>query len=473
MLEKNDLALIGLAVMGQNLALNIARNGYSLAVYNRTPSKTHDLLARKSPNDKIFPAFDLSELVDSLKKPRKILLMVKAGQPVDEFLLQLYPLLEAGDVIIDGGNSHFLDTERREQEAEKRGFYYLGTGISGGEEGALHGPSIMPGGHQAGYEFIQDILLKAAAQTEDGPCCVYLGPGGAGHFVKMVHNGIEYALMELIAEAYDLMRKLFKMDPPAIAGVFKQWNQRENLNSFLLEISIEILNYRDPETGFYLIDLIDDRAEQKGTGKWTSQIALDFGVPIPTINQAVVTRILSAQKANRLKLAAKIRSKTPLSFSSQESQQFLTALADGLYLANLMAFNEGMQMLSVASQEKNWSLPLADIARIWKGGCILRTRLLNRIQLAFQDPNLEMLIESPEFIPDLQKKLSSLCHVAKIGVENHLPLPSFQGALASLEAWSSSSLPTNLIQAQRDFFGTHTYRRIDREGIFHTQWEDK
>ncbi|NLJ48176.1 MAG: NADP-dependent phosphogluconate dehydrogenase [Candidatus Atribacteria bacterium] len=469
--EKNDLALIGLAVMGQNLALNIARHGYSLVVFNRTPSKTHDLLARKSPNDKIFPAYDLSELVGSLKKPRKILLMVKAGQPVDEFLLQLYPLLEKGDVIIDGGNSHFLDTERRAQEAEKAGFYYLGTGISGGEEGALHGPSIMPGGHRTGYEFVQEIFLKAAAQTEDGPCCFYLGPGGAGHFVKMVHNGIEYALMELIAEAYDLMRKLLKMDPPAIAEVFKQWNQHENLNSFLLEISIKVLNYRDPETNFYLVDLIDDRAEQKGTGKWTSQVALDFGVPIPTINQAVVARILSARKANRVKLAAKIRSKNSLPFSERESQQFLTALADGLYLASLMAFNEGIQMLFVASQEKNWNLPLVDIARIWKGGCILRTRLLNRIQLALKNSALEMLIESPEFIHDLQKKLSSLCHVVKIGMENHIPLPSFQGALSSLESWSSSSLPTNLIQAQRDFFGAHTYRRIDREGIFHTQWE--
>lgn len=471
--EKNDFALIGLAVMGQNLALNIARHGYTVAVYNRTPTKIHDLMARKSPNDKIFPAFTLSELVGSLKKPRKILLMVKAGQPVDEFLLQLYPLLEAGDVIIDGGNSHFLDTERREQEAEKRGFYYLGTGISGGEEGALHGPSIMPGGHRAGYELIQDILFKAAAQTEDGPCCVYLGPGGAGHFVKMVHNGIEYALMELIAEVYDIMRKLFKMDPPSIAEVFKEWNKQENLNSFLLEISIKVLNYRDPETNFYLVDLIDDRAEQKGTGKWTSQIALDFGVPIPTINQAVVARLLSVRKANRVKLAAKIRSKTSFPFSEAESQQFLSTLADGLLLANLMAFNEGMQMLFVASQEKNWNLPLADIAKIWKGGCILRTQLLNRIQHAFQDPSLEMLIESPEFIPDLQKKLPSLRHIAKIGVENHLPLPSFQGALASLEAWSSSSLPTNLIQAQRDFFGAHTYRRIDQDGIFHTQWEEK
>ncbi len=473
MSEKCDLALIGLAVMGQNLALNIASHGYSLVVYNRTPSKTYDLLARKSAKDAIFPAFNLSELVNSLKKPRKILLMVKAGQPVDEFLAQLYPLLEEGDLIIDGGNSHFLDTERRCQEAEKHGLWYLGTGISGGEKGALHGPSIMPGGHRVGYELVKDILLMAAAQTEDGSCCTYLGPGGAGHFVKMVHNGIEYALMELIAEAYDLMRKLLKLDPPAIAEVFKFWNQQDNLNSYLLEITIKVLTYRDPETGCYLIDLIDDQAEQKGTGKWTSQTALDFGVPIPIINQAVVARILSTRKTNRLKLATQISSKVSPSFSNQESQWLLASLAEGLYLANLMAFNEGMQMLLVASQEKQWDLPLADIARIWKGGCILRTRLLNRIQASFRDPALEMLIESPEFIPDLQKNIPSLRQIVKIGVENHLPLLSFQGALASLEAWTSPLLPTNLIQAQRDFFGAHTYRRIDREGIFHTQWEDE
>ena len=471
--EKHDIALIGMAVMGQNLSLNIARHGYSVVVFNRTPSKTDDLIRRKSPKESIFPVYNLSDLVNSLKTPRKILLMVKAGPPIDEYITQLCSLLQTGDLIIDGGNSYFQDTERRERDAEKSGLFFLGTGISGGEEGALFGPSIMPGGHREGYEIVKDILLKAAAQTEDGPCCTYLGPGGAGHFVKMVHNGIEYALMEFIAEIYDMMRKIFRLNPPAIADFFEKLNDDENFNSYLLEITVKILRYRDPETGQFLIDFIDDKAEQKGTGKWTSKTSFDFGIPTPAINQAVVTRILSALKRNQLQPSTVYRTEDSFPSPHQLSKEVQSQFSEALYLANIVAFNEGFHLLAAASQEKNWNLPLSDIARIWKGGCILRTRLLNRIQSTFQDLNQELLIESPQFSSDIQKKIPSLRKVCILGIENQVPLPSLQSVLAFIDGWTASRLPTNLIQAQRDFFGAHTYRRIDREGIFHTQWEGK
>jgi len=472
-MENNcDIAIIGMAVMGQNLALNIASRGYSVMVYNRTPSKTEDLLRRKANHDRIIPANHLEDLVTSLKKPRKVMLMVKAGEPVDEFITQLTPLLEQGDLLIDGGNSYFKDTERREEEAENRGLLFLGTGISGGEEGALRGPSIMPGGHRAGYDLVKDIFLKSAAETVDGPCCTYLGQGGAGHFVKMVHNGIEYAMMELIAESYDLLRKVFKMNPPGIAEVFERWNDDDNLNSYLFEITTKILRRRDPETGYYLIDLISDQAEQKGTGKWTSQVSFDFGIPIPLINQAVVARTLSSLQETRLRLSKKYYKKTP-DFPVPVSDEWLAHLSDALYIGILCAFNEGMHLLSAASREKDWNLPLSEIVRIWKGGCILRTRLLNRIQPAFSDQTLEILLESPQFISDIRKKAISLRKTTMLGIEHQIPLPAFHAALSSIDGWTSSLLPANLIQAQRDYFGAHTYRRIDREGIFHTHWEEE
>jgi len=467
-----DLAIIGMAVMGQNLALNIAGKGYSVAVYNRTPSKTEDLLQRKTDQELIYPTYRIEDLIDSLKKPRKIMLMVKAGAPVDEFITLLNPLLKKGDLIIDGGNSYYKDTERRLREVENRGLLYLGTGISGGEEGALHGPSIMPGGHSAGYDLVQDIFLKAAAQTEDGPCCTYLGQGGAGHFVKMVHNGIEYALMELIAECYDLMRKVLKMEPPAMAAVFERWNHSDDLNSYLFEITANILKHFDQETGHSLIDLILDEAEQKGTGKWTSQISFDFGIPTPVINQAVVARTLSSFKETRLRQSEKYRWDKPDPPVS-ESNEFLSRFSDALFIGILVAFNEGMHLLSTASREKSWNLPLPEIARIWKGGCILRTRLLNRIQKALSNQNHGFLLESPDFVPDIHKKIISLRKTNILGIEHHVPLPAFHAVLSSLDGWTSPLLPANLIQAQRDYFGAHTYRRIDREGIFHTRWEEE
>ncbi|MCX7730137.1 MAG: NADP-dependent phosphogluconate dehydrogenase, partial [Candidatus Caldatribacterium sp.] len=395
-------------------------------------------------------------------------LMVKAGKAVDEFIQALFPLLEEGDLVIDGGNSFFQDTDRRLKEAESRGILFLGMGISGGEHGALYGPSLMPGGHRKGYELVQDILEKTAAQVADGPCCAYLGPGSCGHFVKMVHNGIEYAFMEAIAEIYDLLRKIFGLQAEAIADVFHRFNTLPSLNSYLVEITEKVLRYKDPETGKHLVDLILDAAEQKGTGKWTAQVALDLGIPLFTITHSVMTRSLSSFKNERMQIAQRIFS--PARTRSWSSDLF-TLLADALYLTELVAFSEGFHLLGEASRAFDYQLNLPEVARIWKGGCILKASLLERIQKALSLCDAPLLFATSEFQEEVGNKLSALRSVCALGFEHGVPLPALSSALAYLDAWRSVSLPANLIQAQRDYFGAHTYRRIDKGGVFHTEWE--
>ncbi|MEN3203382.1 MAG: NADP-dependent phosphogluconate dehydrogenase [Atribacterota bacterium] len=465
--ESCAIGIIGMAVMGQNFALNIARKGFRVAVFNRTPKRTQEFYQTRVKGEPIRPTYDLSEFVRALERPRKVLLMVKAGEAVDEFIKALFPFLEKGDLIIDGGNSFFRDTDRRLKEVESQKLLFLGMGISGGEYGALHGPSLMPGGHKEGYELVQDILEKAAAQVDDGPCCTYLGPGSCGHFVKMVHNGIEYAFMEAIAEIYDLLRKVFGLQAEAIAEIFSTFNALPHLNSYLVEITEKVLRYRDSEAGEPLVDLILDAAEQKGTGKWTAQVALDLGIPTPTITHSVVARSLSSFKNERTRIAQYLSSPSK---TLSWSPDLLIPLADALYLAELAAFSEGFHLLCEASQAFNYNLNLPEIARIWKGGCILRALLLERIQKALLTDDVFPLFATQEFRRDVEEKLPALRKVCTLGMEYGVPLPALSSALAYFDSWRSASLPANLIQAQRDYFGAHTYRRIDKEGVFHTEW---
>ncbi|NSW76878.1 MAG: NADP-dependent phosphogluconate dehydrogenase [Candidatus Atribacteria bacterium] len=462
-----DIGIIGMAVMGQNLALNIARKGFRVAVFNRTQERTREFVNTRLQGEPIVPTHSLEEFVSVLGKPRRIMLMVKAGQAVDEFMEALFPLLEPGDLIIDGGNSFFQDTERRLQEAEKRGLLFLGTGVSGGEYGALHGPSIMPGGHREGYELVSEILERAAAQVEDGPCCSYLGPGGSGHFVKMVHNGIEYAMMEAIAEIYDILRKIYGLSSSAIQSIFEEWNESD-VASYLVEITGKILGVEDPETKKPLVDLILDAAEQKGTGKWTSQVAFDLGVPTPVINQAVIARSLSSFKEKRV-LLSQIwgrKNDTALCFDSKAKD----ALRQTLFLSMVAAFSEGFHLLQVASEELQYNLNLVDIARIWKGGCILRARMLSSIQKALAENPL-LIFAASEFTQKVKESTKYARQIVKTALEFATPVPVLSATLAYIDSWTSASLPANLLQAQRDFFGAHTYKRIDRPGTFHTVWE--
>ncbi len=461
-----DIAIIGMAVMGQNLALNIARKGFAVAVFNRTGEKTQQFITERVADEPIVPTYTLAELAGVLRKPRRIMLMVKAGQAVDEFITAILPHLEPGDLLIDGGNSFFRDTERRIALAENHQLLFLGTGVSGGEYGALHGPSIMPGGHREGYLLVQEILEKAAAQVEDGPCCAYLGPGGSGHFVKMVHNGIEYAIMQAIAEVYDLMRRLYALPTDMIQRFFEEWKESE-IASYLVEITARILAVKDPHTQKPLVEVILDAAEQKGTGKWTSQVAFDLGVPTPIINQAVIARSFSFFKEIRTQLAPHHSEISPLPFTSHEAQ----CLKNSLLFAMVMAFSEGFALLKAASQESGYTLHLPEIARIWKGGCILRTALLSRLQRALTE-NAPLLFASAEFLSEVKTILPQVRETVHKAANWGIPLPVLGSALTSFDSWTSAVLPANLLQAQRDFFGAHTYRRIDQEGVFHTNWEE-
>lgn len=461
--------LIGLAVMGQNLALNIARKGYTVSVYNRTSDKTKEFIEKRVKDEKITPYYDLKEFVDSLEKPRKIILMVKAGKPVDDVIQELVPFLEPGDLIIDGGNSYYKDTSRRLQELKTKGILYLGMGVSGGEFGALHGPSLMPGGTKEAYEMVKDMLLKIAAQTEDGPCCTYVGDDSAGHFVKMVHNGIEYAIMELIAEVYDIMRKVLRMTSQEIGDVFENWNKGE-LNSFLMEISYKIMRFIDEETNKPLVELILDRAEQKGTGKWTAQTALDLGIPTPTLNLAVEARVISHFKDLRVKL-----SKSNVLKSSNceiNKEEVIKDLERALLFGIFMSFSQGLWLIDEASKVFNYNIDLSEVLRIWKGGCIIRAKILNFLrEVIKEDPsNVSLLLseKSQNFIKD---KIDSVKRVSDIGRKCGIQLLCLNSSLDYFYALSSEYLPANLIQAQRDFFGAHTYERVDKEGIFHTEWE--
>lgn len=465
------IGLIGLAVMGQNLVLNLERNGYTVAVYNRTTSTMEEFVAA-NPGKNLLPTTTIEEFVASLERPRRILIMVKAGKPVDAVIDQLIPLLEPGDLIMDGGNSYFADTERRSVDLANVNLNFMGVGVSGGEEGALWGPSIMPGGPRETWATVQPMLEAIAAKApEDGkPCVVYLGPRGAGHYVKMVHNGIEYGDMQLIAEAYDILQRALGLQAAELAEIFGEWNQGE-LDSFLIEITAKIFRRIDEETGQPLVDLVLDTAAQKGTGKWTSQDAFNIGAPIPTINSAVVGRIISSMKAERVEAAKVLPSHAETAYTGDKTA-LIDAVRQALYASKISAYAQGMTMLRIASNEYKYDLNLADIAAIWRAGCIIRARFLNRITDAFvRNPTLPNLLLDEDLGNAVSERLPAWRHVVQTAVAMGIPVPAFSGSLAYYDSYRSARLPANLIQAQRDFFGAHTYERTDRPGIFHSQWE--
>ncbi len=464
----NDIAVIGLAVMGQNLARNMASRGFQVGVYNRTTAKTEELVAAH-PEAKLDPASDLETLVSRLKRPRRLMLMVKAGAAVDAVIQELLPLLEPGDIIIDGGNSFFGDTERRAKELEAAGFRFLGTGVSGGEEGALHGPSIMPGGPKEAYAEVAPIFEAIAGRAPDGsPCVAYLGPRSAGHYVKMVHNGIEYGDMQLIAEAYDLLARGGGLSAAELAQVFSDWNSGE-LKSFLIEITADIFRTIDEQTGAPLVERILDTAQQKGTGKWTSQNSFDLGIPIPTINAAVEARMLSALKSERER-AAQVLSGAQPSFSGDKAKLVATVRA-ALYAAKVCAYAQGMALLQAASREYEYDLDLGTVAAIWRAGCIIRAVFLDDVTAAFRrKADLANLLLDDFFASAVQERADQWREAVRLGVEWGIATPAFSSALAYYDAYRSARLPANLIQAQRDYFGAHTYERIDGSGVHHTDW---
>jgi len=468
-MSKQQYGLIGLAVMGQNLVLNIERNGYSIAVYNRTGTVTEKFMAGPGADKAIKPSYTLEAFVDSLETPRKIQLMVQAGGAVDAVISQLKPFLDPGDLIIDGGNSFFPDTERRAKESEAEGFQYLGLGVSGGEEGALWGPSLMPGGTKTAYDLVEPILTAISAKAKDGePCVTYLGPGGAGHYVKMVHNGIEYGDMQLIAEAYNILRTALGLSTQELHEIFKAWNEAE-LASFLIEITAKIMTKKDEETGKPLLDLILDKAGQKGTGKWTTQNALDLGATIPTITAAVDGRIISALKEERVR-AAKILS-GPQPVYEGDKQKLIDAVRAALYASKICSYAQGMALLKAASDEYGYDLDSAAIPRIWRAGCIIRAELLDDITNAYvRNPNLSNLLLDDQFKEAVQSRQEAWRYVVTTAVNMGLPVPATSASLAYFDSYRTERLPANLLQAQRDYFGAHTFERIDKEGVFHADW---
>ncbi|HEY6041416.1 MAG TPA: NADP-dependent phosphogluconate dehydrogenase [Anaerolineae bacterium] len=463
-----NIGLTGLAVMGMNLVLNMERNGYTVAVHNRTTQTMRDYVAAH-PGKKLVPSESLAQLVANVARPRKIMIMVKAGAPVDDVITQLVPLLDAGDVIIDGGNSFFPDTERRAVDLEAKGLRFIGSGVSGGETGALWGPSLMPGGQPEAYELIREIFTAISAKVDGDPCVTYIGPRGAGHYVKMVHNGIEYGDMQLIAEAYDVLRRALHLPASELAGIFAEWNRGE-LQSYLIEITSHIFTRLDEGTGKPLVDLILDEAEQKGTGRWTSENALDLGVPIPTINAAVESRIISGYKDERM-AASRVLPGPDAEFSGDRAG-LIDDVRNALYASKICSYAQGFALLRAASHEYKYDLQFGEIARIWRGGCIIRAKFLNRITEAFtREADLSNLLMDASFREDVQKRQGALRRVVQTMAGLGIPSLAFSSALAYLDAYRTANLPANLTQAQRDYFGAHTYRRTDKEGTFHTEWE--
>lgn len=466
----NSIGIIGMAVMGQNLALNIADNDYKVAVFNRTPTKTEEF-TKDNPHPKVSPFYDLIGFVQSLESPRKILLMIKSGKPVDDQIHDLLPILEENDIIIDGGNSHYLDTERRVLELANKGINFIGAGISGGEDGARYGPSIMPGGSTSVWNEIEAIFLDASAKAKDGTaCCTWLGSGGAGHFVKMVHNGIEYGDMQLISEIYQIMRDSMKLNYSQMAEIFTKWN-KDKLNSYLIEITGDILQKKDDQTPNFLVSQVDDIAKQKGTGRWTVDAGLDYGETISLIAQAVFQRILSSDKNTRE--SASKNFKTKKHNVTADHNQVIVKLENALYLSKILSYAQGFQVLKKASMEKKWDFQLSKIASIWRNGCIIRSSFLSEITRAYEDnPNLEHLIFAPFFKNEIDKYIDDLRDIVVLAVNNEITIPGLSSALAYFDGLKTFNLPTNLIQAQRDYFGAHGYRRIgDLENTYHSNWK--
>jgi 6-phosphogluconate dehydrogenase len=465
------IGVVGLGTMGQNLARNLAHKGFAVSVYNRTTSRVEAFMKQFAGEGDFTAARSPDELVQQLEPPRVVLMMVTAGAAVDETIDHLAPSMKSGDILIDGGNSYFLDTVRRGKALEERGLRFIGTGVSGGEEGALNGPSIMPGGQKEAYERVAPMLTKISAHVDGEPCCTYIGPGGAGHYVKMVHNGIEYADIQLIAEAYDLLSNALQLGAPELSKVFAQWNQGD-LDSYLIQITSQVLAKTDGATGKPLVDVILDEAQQKGTGKWASQSALDLGIPLTAITEAVFARFLSALKADR-QLAAKtlpgpngaVRAPAPASSS------LIDDVRSALYASKVVAYAQGFEQMQAASDENGWNLQLGSIARIWRGGCIIRARFLNRITDAYAaDAKVKNLLLVPYFRDAMAEAQDAWRRVIAMAVERGIPAPAFSSSLAYYDAYRRERLPANLVQGLRDYFGAHTYRRIDREGSFHTRW---
>ena len=470
---KAHFGLIGLGVMGENLVLNAERNGFSSVVYNRTYAKTEEFLLGRGAGKAIVGAATLPEFVAALERPRRILMMVKAGQPVDDLIATLAPMLEEGDLLIDGGNSLYTDTERRVAELESRSFGFIGMGVSGGAKGALEGPSMMPGGTRSAYDAIESMVSLMAAQVEDGPCVTYIGPGGAGHFVKTVHNGIEYGIEQILAEAYDLMKRGAGLSGDAMADVLGIWNQTEELASFLVEITEVCLRTKDPATGADLVELIVDAAGQKGTGLWTVQSALEMGVPVPTIYAALNGRVLSSLKSERVAAESILTAPPSSPFHLGDPSEGMPALRDASILAAIASYAQGMALLQAASRLHDYKLDFAAIAQIWKGGCIIRARLLQRIQNAYvAQPTLPNLMVDPWFAEQINRRLPGLRQVVAEAALAGIPVPCLSSSLDYIDSYRSGRLPQNLIQAMRDCFGSHTYERTDQPGSFHTEWLD-
>jgi len=468
-MKKSDIGLIGLAVMGENLVMNMESKGFTVSVYNRTAERVMKFIEGRAKGRNVRGAFSLEEFVSQLDRPRKIMMMVKAGKAVDEMIESLIPLLENGDVIIDGGNSHFPDTIRRTANVESRGLLYIGTGVSGGEEGALKGPSLMPGGSIAAWDHVKPIFQAICAKVDGAPCCEWVGENGAGHFVKMVHNGIEYGDMQLICESYHLMRDVLEMTADEMSNVFEDWNQGE-LDSYLIEITHNILAYKDTD-GTPILDKILDTAGQKGTGKWTSVSALDEGVPLTLISEAVFARFLSAVKDERIS-AAKFFPKMQKIFKA-DRQAFVAEIKKALYAAKIISYAQGYSLMRAAAKTYKWNLNYGDIALIWRGGCIIRSRFLGKIKEAFEaDPDLTNLILDPYFRNTIEMLVPAWRNVCCEAISHGVPIPTMSAALAYFDGYTSEWLPANLIQAQRDYFGAHTYERLDAPPgtFFHTNW---
>jgi 6-phosphogluconate dehydrogenase len=468
-MKKNDIGLIGLAVMGENLVLNMESKGFSVAVYNRSEGKTREFAESKAKGKNIFPAYTLQDFVNAVESPRKIMLMVKAGEPVDKTIESLLPLLDKGDLIIDGGNSDYQDTERRSEWLEKEGILFIGTGVSGGEEGALKGPSIMPGGQKKAYDLVEPIFTKISAQVDGEPCSTHIGTAGAGHFVKMVHNGIEYGDMQLITEAYMLLKHVLGMDAQQLHETFNEWNSGD-LDSYLIEITADILGKTDPDTGKPLVDVIMDTAGQKGTGKWTVRAALDTGVSTPTIAEAVFARIISSLKQERVE-ASKILAGPDTSPFDGDAEAFKNAVRDALYASKICSYAQGFALMQAVSDEYGWDLKLGEISMIWRGGCIIRAHFLQHIKDAYdKNSDLKNLLLDPYFNNSIQKAQMPWREVVATASRLGIPIPAFSSALSYYDSYRSARLGANLLQAQRDYFGAHTYERVDKDGFFHTEW---
>ena len=465
-----DIGLIGLGVMGSSLALNMESNGFSVSVHNRTSPQIHNLVNNRSSNNKLYGFESLDEFVKSIKKPRKIMLMVVAGSVVDDYIQKLVPLLDQGDIIIDGGNSHYPDTSRRTDELEAKGFHFIGAGVSGGEEGALKGPSIMPGGSIAAWPEVKGIFQEISAKVGDNePCCEWIGEGGSGHFVKMVHNGIEYGDMQLICEAYQLMKDVLGMSNDEMHQTFKEWNEGE-LNSYLIEITADILKFKE-EDGSYLVDNILDTAGQKGTGKWTASVALDLGSPLTLIGEAVFSRYLSSIKEERVEASSQL-SGPRVSFSGDKAQA-LKDIHDALYASKMVSYAQGYTLLSDAAKAFNWNLNYGAIAMMWRGGCIIRSAFLTKIKDAYDNnSDLKNLLLDPFFKDKINQSQEGWRRIIAVAISNGVPVPAMSSSLSYFDGYRSERLPANLLQAQRDYFGAHTYERLDgKKGeFFHTEW---